>query len=280
MPKYICSTCGTQYPEASTPPEHCPICEDERQYVGWNGQQWTTLEELRANHQNITRRYEPNLVGIGTEPKFAIGQRALLIQNPGGNILWDCMTLLDEPTIETVRQLGGISAIAISHPHYYSTMVEWAHAFDAPVYLHAADREHVMRPDAAIRFWEGETKVLGEGLTLINTGGHFEGGTVLHWAQGAEGRGALLSGDIVNVVQDRRYVSFMYSYPNQIPLPVAAIRRIVAALEPYEFDRIYSAWWDTISPSNGKAAVRFSAERYIKAIEGTLWTERAAQKAA
>lgn len=280
MPKYICSTCGTQYPEASTPPEHCPICEDERQYVGWNGQQWTTLEELRANHQNITRRYEPNLVGIGTEPKFAIGQRALLIQNPGGNILWDCMTLLDEPTIETVRQLGGISAIAISHPHYYSTMVEWAHAFDAPVYLHAADREHVMRPDAAIRFWEGETKVLGEGLTLINTGGHFEGGTVLHWAQGAEGRGALLSGDIVNVVQDRRYVSFMYSYPNQIPLPAAAIRRIVAALEPYEFDRIYSAWWDTISPSNGKAAVRFSAERYIKAIEGTLWTERAAQKAA
>jgi hypothetical protein len=73
-------------------------------------------------------------------------------------------------------------------------------------------------------------------------------------------------------VQDRRYVSFMYSYPNQIPLPIKAIQRIVASLEPYPFERIYSAWWDTITPSDGKEALRFSAERYIKAIEGTLWT--------
>lgn len=272
MLKYICATCGTQYPESAAPPERCPICEDERQYVGADGQQWTTLNALQANHKNTIRAYEPNLVGIGTEPRFAIGQRALLIQRPGGNILWDCMTLLDDSTVETVTKLGGISAIAISHPHYYSTMVEWAHAFDVPIYLHAADRQHVMRPDSSICCWEGETKSLGEGVTLINTGGHFEGGTVLHWADGAEGRGALLSGDIVNVVQDRRYVSFMYSYPNQIPLPAKAIRRIVAALEPFDFERIYSAWWDTITPSNGKEAVRFSAERYIKAIEGTLWT--------
>ncbi|MBI5957866.1 MAG: MBL fold metallo-hydrolase [Chloroflexi bacterium] len=271
MPEFICATCGTQYPESPTPPEHCPICEDERQYVGAHGQQWTTLTALRANHRNIFREYEPNLVGIGTEPRFAIGQRALLIQAPGGNILWDCMTLLDEATIEAVTQLGGISAIAISHPHYYSSMVDWAHTFDVPIYLHTADRQHVMRPDSSISFWGGETKSLGEGITLINTGGHFEGATVLHWKQGAEGHGVLLSGDIVNVVQDRRYVSFMYSYPNQIPLPAKAIRRIVAALEPFEFERIYSAWWDTITPTHGKAAVAFSAERYIKAIEGTLY---------
>lgn len=272
MPEYICVTCGTQYPHSAAPPERCPICEDERQYVGHAGQQWTALDALRANHTNTILAHEPGLVGIGTEPKFAIGQRALLVQSPEGNLLWDCITLLDEATVEAVTKLGGISAIAISHPHYYSAMVEWAHAFDAPVYLHAADREHVMCPDASLIFWQGETKSLGEGLTLINTGGHFAGATVLHWTQGAEGRGALLSGDIVNVVQDRRYVSFMYSYPNQIPLPAQAIRRILASLEPFEFERIYSAWWDTITPSNGKAAVRFSAERYIQAIEGTLWT--------
>ena len=46
---------------------------------------------------------------------------------------------------------------------------------------------------------------------------------MLHWAGGADGRGALLSGDIVQVVPDRRYVSFMYSYPNLIPLPAAAV---------------------------------------------------------
>lgn len=270
MAEYICTTCGTQYPDSSAPPVDCPICKDERQYVGFEGQQWTTLDALRAKHKNSFRTYEPNLTGIGTEPRFAIGQRALLIQAPGGNILWDCISLLDESTIEAVHKLGGISAIAISHPHYYSSMVSWAHAFNAPIYLHAADREHVMRPDASICFWEGETKAIGEGITLINTGGHFKGATVLYWAEGSDGRGALLSGDIVNVVQDRRYVSFMYSYPNLIPLPAKAIRRIVASLEPFEFERIYSAWWDTITPSHGKAAVLFSAERYIKAIEGIL----------
>ena len=41
---------------------------------------------------------------------------------------------------------------------------------------------------------------------------------MLHWPAGANGKGALLTGDIIQVVQDRRYVSFMRSYPNLIPL--------------------------------------------------------------
>ena len=142
-------------------------------------------------------------------------------------------------------------------------MVEWAHAFDAPVLLHRADREWVMRPDEAIEFWDGETRELGEGLTLIRLGGHFAGGTVLHWAA----ERALLAGDIVQVVQDRRWVSFMYSYPNLIPLPASEIRRIVDALDPYELDRIYGAWWGRVVAEDGKAAVRRSAERYLRAIE-------------
>jgi glyoxylase-like metal-dependent hydrolase (beta-lactamase superfamily II) len=141
-------------------------------------------------------------------------------------------------------------------------MVEWARAFDAPVHLHAADREWVMRPDDCIEFWDGETRELGEGLTLVRCGGHFDGGTVLNWAAG----NALLSGDIVQVVQDRRWVSFMYSYPNLIPLPAETIRRIVAALEPYDFERIYGAWWDAVVRTDGKRALGRSAERYLRAI--------------
>lgn len=265
---YMCTTCGTQFAATETPPEHCPICEDERQYIGWGGQRWTTLEDLQQEHHNVIKSIEPNLTGIGTHPSFAIGQRALLVQAPGGNILWDCISLIDEPTIAAVRELGGISAIAISHPHYYSSLVEWSRAFDAPVYLHADDRQWVMRPDPAIEFWEGETKSLGEGLTLIRCGGHFAGGQVLHWAAGAEGRGALLSGDILQVVSDRRYVSFMYSYPNLIPLPASTVRRIVAAVDPYPFDRIYGAWWDRVVKAGARAAVARSAERYVAALEG------------
>jgi glyoxylase-like metal-dependent hydrolase (beta-lactamase superfamily II) len=267
MPNFICTTCGTQYAETQAPPGTCAICQDERQYVKKTGQQWTTLEKVRLTNRNSLKAKESGLIGIGIDPHFAIGQRALFVRTPKANILWDCLSLLDEAVVEAVKAMGGISAIAISHPHYYSSMVEWSRAFGGvPIYLHAADRQWVMRPDKAIDFWEGETRTLAEGLTLIRCGGHFEGGTVLHWAGGAGGRGALLTGDIIQVVPDRKYVSFMYSYPNYIPLTASAIERIVKAVEPFEYDRVYGAFWDMVIEKDGKAVVKRSAERYIRAI--------------
>ena len=268
MSNYICITCGAQFGETEQPPASCPVCEDERQYVNWDGQQWTTLEQLRINHSNRIEEEGAHLFGIGTEPSFAIGQRALLVQSPGGNILWDCVTLLDEQTIQRVNALGGIRAIAISHPHYYSAMVEWSRAFnDAPIHLHAGDRAWVMRDDPSIQFWEGETHSLWDRMTLVHCGGHFEGGAVLHWPAGADGCGALLTGDVVQVVLDRRYVSFMRSYPNLIPLSAGAVAKIVARLEPFAFGQIYGAWWQRNILSDGKAAINCSAERYLQAIE-------------
>ena len=114
MNNYICVTCGVQYPESIEPPEHCPICEDSRQYIGLDGQKWTTLTELQAEHKNIVEEDEPGLMGITTEPTVAIGQRARLITSPGGNVLWECISLVDDATVEAIRRLGGISAIAIS----------------------------------------------------------------------------------------------------------------------------------------------------------------------
>ena len=182
------------------------------------------------------------------------------MRTTNGNVLWDCVPLLDPALVEMVKALGGVSAIAISHPHYYTSMVEWSRAFGGvPIYLHAADRQWVMRPDQAIVFWDGETKPLGDGLTLVRCGGHFEGGTVLHWAGGADGKGALLTGDIIQVVADRKHVSFMYSYPNYIPLSAAAVERIVRAVEPFEYERVYGAFWDTVIEQDGKAAVSRSA---------------------
>jgi len=261
---YVCATCGVQYAPSAEPPARCLICEDERQYVGWSGQRWTLLDDLRMEHRNQLRD-DCGITGIGTEPSFAIGQRALLVRAPHGNLLWDCITLIDDETIEAVRKLGGVRAIAISHPHYYSSMVEWSRAFDAPVLLHSADQQWVMRPDACIEFWGGETKSLWDGMTLIRGAGHFEGGTVLHWPTGAEGHGALLSGDIIQVAQDRRWVSFMYSFPNYIPLSAAEVDRVVAAVQPFEFDRIYGAWWDRNVASDAKNALHRSARRYKRA---------------
>ena len=265
MTPHICVTCGVQYAPSSKSPPRCEVCEDERQYVGWSGQQWTTLDDLRKHHRSSIRE-DLDLIGIGIDPPFAIGQRALLVTSPGGNVLWDCMTVIDDAAIKAVSELGGLRAIAISHPHYYSSMVEWSRAFDAPVHLHAADRRWVMRPDPCIQFWDGETRALWDGMTLIRAGGHFPGGTVLHRPAGAEGRGSLLTGDIVQVAQDRAWVSFMYSYPNYIPLAAAEVDRIVAALEPFAFDRIHGAWWGRNVVSGAKVAVSRSAERYKKAL--------------
>jgi len=266
---WICTTCGTQYEPTAKPPKDCPTCEDERQFVNWNGQEWTTLADLWRSHNNLVKAQGPGITGIGTTPKFAIGQRALLVQTAQGNLLWDCISLIDEATAAAVRTLGGISAIAISHPHYYSSMVEWSEKFgQVPIYLHGDDQRWVMRPSANIVFWKGEQKRLFGDLTLIRCGGHFDGGTVLHWADGEEGAGALLTGDIIQVVQDRRYVSFMWSFPNYIPLPASAVSRIVQSVRPFGFKRIYGAWWDAIV-ENGEAAVERSAARYLKAIDGT-----------
>jgi glyoxylase-like metal-dependent hydrolase (beta-lactamase superfamily II) len=267
VPNFICTTCGTQYANSEQPPAACTICQDDRQYVKKTGQQWTTLERLRLTNRNSIKFEEPGLIGIGIDPPFAIGQRALFLRSPTGNILWDCVSLIDQALVDCFQALGGISAIAISHPHYYSSVVEWSQAFGGvPIYLHAADRKWVMRPDEAIVFWEGESKKLSEGMTLICCGGHFDGGTVLHWASGADGRGVLFTGDIIQVVPDRKHVSFMYSYPNYIPLPASVIERIFKAVEPFDYDRVYGAFWDMVIDSDGKAAVRQSAERYLRAI--------------
>ena len=268
MPAFICVTCGSQFAPSAKEPAYCPICTDARQFVPPAGQSWTTPDALARGHSNSFRQHEPGLIGIGTVPAFAIGQRALLLASDAGNVLWDCISLLDDATVAMVKGLGGLIGIAISHPHYYAAMADWAHAFDAPIHLHAGDRQWVMRPDSAIKFWDGDTLGLTRGVTLIRCGGHFAGGTVLHWAQGGGGRGALLSGDIVQIIPDRKFVSFMRSYPNLIPLSAPAVERVGAALEPFAFDVIHGAWFDRIVPADAKAVIRRSIARYVTAVRG------------
>jgi glyoxylase-like metal-dependent hydrolase (beta-lactamase superfamily II) len=209
------------------------------------------LDALRSDHRNVIRT-EGEFTAVGVEPSFGIGQRALLVDD----VLWDCVPLLD-------ADVSSLRAVAISHPHYYSTMVEWAERFDCPVLIHEADREWVMRPSPRIEFWSGSTLALGSSL-LIRCGGHFDGGTVLLHGS------SLLSGDIVQVIPDRAWVSFMYSFPNYIPLPADRVQAIADALATHSFERIYGAWWGTVIDADGAGIVQRSAARYIDALNGKL----------
>jgi glyoxylase-like metal-dependent hydrolase (beta-lactamase superfamily II) len=267
---FICAACGTQYPPSEAPPDKCPICTDERQFVPASGQSWTTLEGLRSVHSNKFHRLATGLTTIETTPAFGIGQRAILARTSVGNVLWECLALIDDATVDVLNGLGGVKAIAISHPHYYTTMVEWSRALGGvPIHVHAADRQWVMRADHAVQFWEGDTKPIGPGLTLVRLGGHFAGGTVLHWADWDEGRGVLLSGDILQVVPSR-HVSFMWSYPNLIPLSAAKVRRMAQILEPFAFDAVYGSFSGRGQiDENGKRVVVASVARYIARISET-----------
>jgi hypothetical protein len=265
MTHFICTTCGTQFAATPTKPRHCPICDDERQYIAPGGQQWMTLDAYRQTHANVFTEEEPELHSIHPRPKAGIGQRAFLLRTSEGNVLWDCVPVLDDATATTVKQLGGLAAIAISHPHYYTTMVSWSHAFGrVPIHVHKLDAEWVMRPDDVVTFWDGDTKPLFGGLTLVRTGGHFDGFQVLHWPAGAESKGVLLCGDQPYVCADHRWVSFMYSYPNLIPLGPRAITQIVTSLEPFTFDRLYGAFPDQVVATDAKGAVERSADRYLR----------------
>jgi hypothetical protein len=131
----ICRTCGVQFSASSIEElnNECPICLDPRQYVPPLGQSWTTLSTLRADgkYKNLFHPMDADetssarLLAIRTEPQVAIGQSAYLVRTPQGNILWDCITYLDNETIEAIKEYGGLKAIVISHPHFYSTHVEY-----------------------------------------------------------------------------------------------------------------------------------------------------------
>ena len=267
MTLFFCTACGTSFPEADAPPARCPICADERQYLPRGGQAWIAREALAASRRNAWAVHQPGLMSLQPVPAIAINQRAFLLATPAGNILWDCIALLDPATEALVQACGGLRAIAISHPHYYTAMQDWAAAFDAPVHLHGADRDWVVRPDPHILFWDGDALELLPGVTLLRLGGHFAGGSVLHWD---EGEGVLLAGDILQVTPGADRVSFLWSYPNMLPLPAASIRRIVTRLAPWRYGRIYGAFAGQEVLADAEAVTVRSAARYIAPLEGPV----------
>lgn len=262
MTMSICETCGTQYPDT---PAHCPVCEDERQYVGALGQTWTTHDALKATH-TLRLEDDDGLLGIGLSPSFAINQRALHLPTGAVNILWECLSLVTDDAVAALKSRGGVDLIAISHPHFYASMVEWSEALGGvPILLHEADREWVRRPSPAIRFWRGDSHRLSDAVTLIRSGGHFPGSTVLHWKDGLRPGGALLAGDAPQVARNRRRVSFMRSYPNFLPMPTSEIRAMQARLAGCAFEDVYGYTWGRNIIGGGRAAVDASFEYHLAA---------------
>lgn len=258
-PLWICQTCAVERASAPAADDVCPICADERQWVPADGQRWATLEELQSAHRVVLGLSEPGLVSLTTEPAVGIGQTSQLVTTPAGSVLWDPPGLIDEESVEAVRAHGPLLAVAASHPHMYGVQVEWARALDAPVLVSAADREWLQRDDERVRAWSG-THEIAEGLTLHQFGGHFVGSAVLHWADGADGRGVVLAGDTIFVNPDGS-AAFMRSYPNRIPLSGPRVLRLAEEVGRLRFDRLYNNFGAVIG-QDAAAVVQRSAERH------------------
>jgi hypothetical protein len=266
---WICPTCGGHL-ATDEPPETCPVCADERQFVPPTGQRWTTLWRLADDgYATELRNLEPGLLGIGTQPDIGVGQRALLVQTDGGNLLWDPPAFVDETAFDAVREAGGLAAVSASHPHMYGAMVDWADVFGCEIALPDADVDWVRRPTDRVRRWAGSDAIL-PGVTLVQTGGHFPSSAVLHWADGADGRGLLATGDTIYVTPGLDRITFLWSEPNRLPLAEPAVRRIAAAVEPYAFERIYAGWWWAVVDAGGDAIVQRDAARYVEVLRGEI----------
>lgn len=260
--RLICTSCGTQFNTDFDKNANCPICSDDRQYVPEIGQSWTTLESLRQNHCVLFRKLNDRLYELSIIPTFAIGQRALLVLTPRGNILWDCISLLDEPIIELIKSKGGLKAIAFSHPHYYTIMNEWANTFRCPIYIHESDKRWIFNKGEHITLWGGTEKELWGGLKIFNIGGHFPGSSILH-IPFLSPKGTILCGDTFYISPNKKHMAPMYSYPNKIPLPVSEVNRIKMQMRSIEFDSMLGFYDFQNIYGNAKEILEASLNKYV-----------------
>lgn len=264
--RWICLTCGVQYFAASLPPDTCPVCADDRQYVGWSGQAWTTANRLAETH---TFRFE-RTHGVETvrlDPGFAIGQRAFLIPHAGGVMMWECLSMVTSQAVDHIRALGGLTAIGISHPHFYAAMADWSEAFGGvPVFLHEADREWLRNDCTSVEFWSGQSHALSDTLELVHLPGHFPGSAGLWWKTGPRPGGSLFPGDAIQVAMDRRRTSFMYSYPNALPLGPASLRRLRASEAGLRYEDLFGFAPGRQIIGGAKQCVAASFDRFSAAL--------------
>ena len=264
---WLCRACGVERGPSASEPEQCDICEDERQYVPASGQAWTTVERLRAEgHVVAVEPVSERMWFVGTDD-VGIGQQATLVQTADGNLLFDPPGLIDDASVERVRELGGVAAVVASHPHMYGVQSAWSEAFDdAPVWIAEADRQWVGRWTPAMRTWSEPFEVLPD-IWLHQVGGHFPGSTVALWsAPPSLGRGVLLAGDAIFPVADGG-VTFLRSYPNRIPLSAGVVRRIADHVGRWEYDHLFNNFGAGIGPG-ADGTVQRSADRYVARVSG------------
>ncbi|VXC02741.1 hydrolase [Citricoccus sp. K5] len=278
----LCATCGVEQDDARSDPltdglpAACAICADDRQWVPADGQRWTTVGGLRASGASTeVTELEPNLWAVRVSGGVGIGQHAKIVVTEAGNLMVDVPAYIDRAAVDAVMGLGGLAGIIASHPHMYGAQSAWAEACGgangpAPVYISEPDAGWLARRPANTIVWSDSLTLLPglPAVTASQPGGHFPGSVVVHFT-GQDGAGVLLAGDTVGVSRDRKWATFMRSFPNYLPLSGAVARRIAAHLDQYDYERLYDNFSGILS-SDASAVVHRSARRHADWAEGRM----------
>lgn len=255
-----CATCGVERATGNLP-RTCPICADPRQYVPASGQEWLDADDLAGLDVRAELvELEPDLHGIVVRGAPGIGQIAKVVVTDAGNVMVDVPAWIDDGLVAAVAELGELVAIVPSHPHMYGVQSQWSRRLgDVPVWLTEQDAGWLGVHPHEVRVVRDDTEII-PGVTISVPGGHFPGSCVVHW-DGRDGAGVLLCGDAIGVNADRNSVTYLWSYPNRIPLSAPDALRIARHLERFDFDRIHDNFRGFIE-RDGRAVVERSAERH------------------
>ncbi len=188
------------------PPEHCLICEDERQYIGKDGQRWTTLSEMQKSYQNRIEEVDPNITGIGTTPGFAIGQRGVARPNPKRK----CAVGLRQPDRRCHAWKRSVPAVGSGRLPFHIRIRSglWSNLVMPLTTLPSTGMPTTVSGQCApiplFVFWEGETcRVMGGAdAGPLRRSFRWLGRAALVRGRGRQG--ALLTGDTMQVAQDRQ----------------------------------------------------------------------------
>lgn len=130
----LCVSCPTQTSYggddldcgASDAAYRCPMprsmpCLDPRQYIGIQGQKWTTLRALVESdtyHNDFHELVAAAAWTFKTRPAFGIGQRAFLLKtagDDGGLIMWDCVAYPDDATMQAIDRIPSPTWSSVIH---------------------------------------------------------------------------------------------------------------------------------------------------------------------
>ncbi|KAL8714638.1 MAG: hypothetical protein Q9220_001587 [cf. Caloplaca sp. 1 TL-2023] len=240
-----------------------------------------TFKELYTGSASIRASERAEVDDLARNPRMpqeSMGNKmwAILIETASGNVLWDLVALLDDSIIAfiKIKSRGGLKAMVISHPHFYTTYVEWAQVFDCPVYLSSEDKEWLCckAPAKITTVFLGGTAKEAEilpGVTAITAGGHFPGSLVLHWNQ------RLFVADTIVTVPSahtppprparQTSYAFQWSIPNMIPLAPDDIMNIWQAIQPFDFHTTIGGFIDmTVRDQNVKARILESMKIQVR----------------